>query len=803
MHGLSEGLTKKMTDTLNIEINGIKLQVPQGSMVIEAADVAGITIPRFCYHKKLSIAANCRMCLVDVEKAPKPLPACATPVTDGMKVQTKSSKALEAQQSVMEFLLINHPLDCPICDQGGECELQDVAMGFGSDVTRFAEKKRVIREKNIGPLIATDLTRCIHCTRCVRFGQEIAGVREMGATGRGEHTEIGTYVESTIDSEMSGNVIDLCPVGALTSKPYRYTGRPWENQPHQSISPHDCVGSNLKVEVRRNKVMRVLPQENEVINEVWLSDRDRFAYSGIYSDDRINSPMIKQGNAWKNVDWETALSYVIEGLQRAKQADGVTKLGAIGSACSTVEELHLLQKLMRGLGSNNIDHRTRQVDFSDQDIEPILPNLGQSIVELENISAALLIGSNVRKDQPIISHRLRKAALKGAQMMFVNAMDYEFNFPVTENIVTNPISMARELAAICKVLLSLSGERAPTGLAELLVNIDAHDVHVNIAKHLYSSDNASVFLGTQAMTQPDFATIRALANVIAQQTNAKLGYLSVGANSTGAYLAGAVPHRGPAGVAVSQSGLNSHEMLSKAMSGLILLNLEPEYDVAEPAIALNKLHESDFVVCLTPYMTEAMKSYADVILPVSTFSETPGTFVNIEGRWQSFAASVKPTGDTKPAWKVLRVLGNLLELDGFDYLSSIEVRDECQALCDSVVATSRTEWRSPTSLKTATAQLNRIGHLPIYAADNIVRRSQALQLTKDAINAAMYINAKTLAGTKLNGLEQGTILQSGTQATLPVVIDDRVPENCVMVPVGVVGSEQLGSSYGLVELVKS
>ncbi len=792
-----------MTDTLNIEINGIKLQVPQGSMVIEAADAAGITIPRFCYHKKLSIAANCRMCLVDVEKAPKPLPACATPVTEGMKVQTKSARALEAQQSVMEFLLINHPLDCPICDQGGECELQDIAMGFGSPVSRFAEKKRVIREKNIGPLIATDMTRCIHCTRCVRFGEEIAGIREMGATGRGEHTEIGTYVESTIDSEMSGNVIDLCPVGALTSKPYRYTGRPWENQQHNSISPHDCVGSNLIVEVRRNKVMRVLPRENESINEVWLSDRDRFSYSGLYSNDRAESPMIKQGKTWKHVDWETALSYAAEGLQRAKQANGVNKLGAIGSNCSTVEELYLLQKLMRGMGSNNIDHRTRQMDFSDQDIEPLMPNLGQSIADLENVNAALLIGSNIRKDQPIIAHRLRKAALKGARMMFVNTLSYEFNFPMAENIVASPANIGWEMAAICKALLSVSGETAPAGLTELLANTEAQEAHVNIAKYLHSADKATVLIGTQVMNQPEFATIRALANVIAQQSGAQLGYLPAGANSSGAYLAGAIPHRGPAGATLAQAGMNSRDMLGEALNGLLLLNLEPEYDSVDPVNALLKLQESDFVICLSPYITDTMKSYADVILPVSTFTETPGTFVNIEGRWQSFSASVKPMGDAKPAWKVLRVLGNLLELKGFDYMSAEEVRDECQAQCANIVASSRTEWRKPANLKKATGQLTRIGQLPIYATDNIVRRSPSLQQTRDAVVAAMHISASTLAGTKLNGSAQGILVQGGVQTVLPVVIDDDVPEHCVMVPVGVVGSEHLGSSYGPVELAKS
>lgn len=792
-----------MADTLNIEINGIKLQVPQGSMVIEAADAAGITIPRFCYHKKLSVAANCRMCLVDVEKAPKPVPACATPVTDGMVVQTKSAKALDAQKSVMEFLLINHPLDCPICDQGGECDLQDIAMGFGSDVTRFAEKKRVVREKNIGPLIATDMTRCIHCTRCVRFGQEIAGIRELGATGRGEHTEIGTYVESTVSSEMSGNVIDLCPVGALTSKPYRYTGRPWENRQHKSISPHDCVGSNLMVEERRGKVMRVLPQENENINEIWLSDRDRFSYTGLYSDDRASSPLIKQGNAWKHVDWETALSYAAEGLQRARQAAGADKLAAIGSPSSTVEELYLLQKLMRGLGSRNIDHRTRQVDFSDQDIEPVVPHLGQTIPQLENVDAALLIGSNIRKDQPILAHRLRKAALKGGRVMFVNAMAHEFNFPLAEHIVTSPVDVVWQLLAICKALLSIDGNTAPAGLAELCTDVEAHDVHMNIARHLHAADNATILIGTQAMAQPGFAAIRTLANIIAQHSNAKLGYLPAGANSAGAYLAGAVPHRGPGGAALTDSGLNTQGMLAGPMSGMILLNLEAEYDIAEPATALRNLRDSDFVICLTPYLTETMKSYADVILPVSTFAETPGTFVNIEGRWQSFAACVKPIGDTKPAWKVLRVLGNMLELEGFDYLAAEEVRDECQALCENVVVSSRTEWRKPANLQKPSTQLIRIGQLPIYATDNIVRRSRPLQSTGDAISAAMYINSATLAGTKLSGMDKGIINQNGAQAVLPLVIDDSIPDQCVMVPVGVLGSEQLGGSYGPVELSKS
>ncbi|MDH5776744.1 MAG: NADH-quinone oxidoreductase subunit NuoG, partial [Gammaproteobacteria bacterium] len=497
-----------MSDTVNIEINGIKLEVPQGSMVIEAADQAGITIPRFCYHKKLSVAANCRMCLVEVEKAPKPLPACATPVTDGMNVQTRSPMALEAQKSVMEFLLINHPLDCPICDQGGECDLQDIAMGFGGDISRFVEKKRVVKEKNIGPLIATDMTRCIHCTRCVRFGQEIAGIRELGATGRGEHTEIGTYVESTVDSEMSGNVIDLCPVGALTSKPYRYSGRPWENQQYKSIAPHDCVGSNITVDVRRGQVMRVLPRENEAINEIWLSDRDRFSYTGLHHRDRLRTPMIKQGNSWKSVDWETALAYAVEGLQRVKQAHGIEKIGAVSSPSATTEEMFLLQKLMRGLGCANIDHRTRQLDFSNQDVEPIFPWLGQSIAELQDVDAALLIGSNIRKDQPIISHRLRKAALNGAQLMFVNPIEYDFNFPVEEQLVSSPAGMVNDLVAICKALLSITGDKLPQEIESRAANIETHDDHLAIAKHLHAAEKATVLIGNQSMGQAELGDIR-------------------------------------------------------------------------------------------------------------------------------------------------------------------------------------------------------------------------------------------------------------------------------------------------------
>lgn len=447
----------------NIEINGKPLQVTDGAMVIEAADNAGITIPRFCYHNKLSVAANCRMCLVEIEKVAKPVPACATPVTDGMKIFTKSTMALDAQKSVMEFLLINHPLDCPICDQGGECELQDIAVGFGQDISRYAEQKRVVADKDIGPLISTEMTRCIHCTRCVRFGQEVAGIMELGATGRGENMRIGTYVERTVASEMSGNVIDLCPVGALTSKPYRYSGRPWENNQAKSIAAHDCLGSNIEIETRRNKVMRVLPDDNEAINELWLSDRDRFSYLGLKHEDRLQSPMIKQGNVWKEVDWQTALNYAYEGLKTVIKKDGVENIGALVSPSATVEEMYLTQKLMRGMGSNNIDHRLRQSDFSDQDIAPQFPALGQSLTDLENNDAVLLVGSWIRKDQPIAGHRIRKASRNGAKIMAVNAVDFDLNFDVEEKMITSPAEMVNSLAAITKALLTLSGKAAAEG----------------------------------------------------------------------------------------------------------------------------------------------------------------------------------------------------------------------------------------------------------------------------------------------------------------------------------------------------
>lgn len=786
-----------MSDLFNIEINGIALQVKPGTMVIEAADGAGITIPRFCYHKKLSVAANCRMCLVEVEKAPKPLPACATPVTDGMKVMTKSPLAIEAQKSVMEFLLINHPLDCPICDQGGECELQDIAMGYGQDESRFHEKKRVVKNKFLGSLISTDMTRCIHCTRCVRFGQEVAGIMEMGAPGRGEHTEISTYMEQAIGSEMSGNVIDLCPVGALTSKPYRYHGRPWENTCHDSIAPHDCVGSNVHVETRRNQVMRVLPKENEAINELWLSDRDRFSYMGLTSGDRILQPMVKQDGEWKTTDWQNALNYAVEGLQRVKNASGAESIGALASPSSTTEELYLLQKMMRGIGSNNIDHRLQQIDFSDQDKMPAYPCMDQSIVELENINAGLLVGSFTRKDQPIIAHRLRKASKSGAKISVINSVDYDFNFDLSGNIVTHPNDVATKMAGVLKALAKISGKSIPDALAGSLGSVDVTDEQKAIAADLNEADKATVLIGIHAIANPNFSSIRSIANAIAELSDATLGYLSAGANSAGAWLAGAVPHRVPGQQATD--GKHVMQMFMNDMKAYVLLNMEPEYDCANPNEALSAMNNVDFVVCMSPFATSTMREYADVLLPVAPFTETSGTYVNLEGQWQSFTGSVSPMGDVRPGWKVLRVMGNFLELDGFDYLTSEEVRDELDGLTRDLEANPRSEIGA-VNLDLGKSDLTRIGYIPLYAVDSLVRRSEPLQATDDALGAMIALNNNTAKKLGLDGGQMAVVMQSNMRVNLPIYIEDAIPDDCAFIPSGVTGSVELGISYGPVEV---
>jgi NADH-quinone oxidoreductase subunit G len=735
------------------------------------------------------------MCLVEVERAPKPLPACATPVSDGMKVYTRSPLALAAQKGTMEFLLINHPLDCPICDQGGECELQDVAMGYGGGVSRFAERKRVVKDQDIGPLIATDMTRCIHCTRCVRFGDEIAGMRELGATGRGEHTKIGTYIEHSVASELSGNVIDLCPVGALTSKPFRYQARAWELVQKEGIAPHDSVGSNLFLHVRGDRVMRVHPRANEAVNEVWISDRDRFSYQGLNSPDRLHRPLVKRGGAWQEVDWEQALELAANGLRQAADA-GPEQLAGLLAPSATLEELYLAQRILRGLGSGNIDHRLRQSDFRGDAADPAFAWLGLPIAELERLDSVLLIGANPRKEQPLFGHRLRKAALAGAQIGYLNPLHLELNYRARQ-LVLAPAAMVSALAAIAKALRAKS-----KGSAGKLITAAKPDAEQKaFADALKKGDRAAVLLGNLAQAHPDYAILRDLAAAVAAASGASLGFLPEAANSVGARLAGALPHRGPAGRRADPAGAAAGELLSAPRKGVLLLGLEPNADCWDPARAQASLHASELVVALTAYRSQSLESCADIMLPIAGFAETSGTYVNADGRWQGFRGAVAAPGAARPAWKVLRVLGNLLDLEGFDYVDSEQVRDELQALCaeltpDNALGAAVTEAPS------GAAGLTRIGDVPLYALDPLVRRAEALQRTADAVRAGIRINPALAAALDLEGAERAVAVQGDTRAELPLEIDAAVPDDCVRIPAGVPGTGMLGGQFAAVTLEK-
>ena len=789
-------------ELITFEVDGVTLKARPGSMLIEATDAAGIEIPRFCYHKKLSIAANCRMCLVEVEKVPKPLPACATPVTEGMKVFTKSPMAIRAQKGTMEFLLINHPLDCPICDQGGECDLQDISVGYGMDHSEYKEVKRVVPDQDIGPLIATEMTRCIHCTRCVRFGDEIAGVRELGATGRGENMRIGTYIEHAVSSELSGNVIDLCPVGALVSKPFLYKARAWEMDTVDSIAPHDCIGSNLHVRVRRNEVMRVDPRENEAINEVWISDRDRFSYEGLHSEARLAQPMIRRDGEWQTVDWNTALQFACEGLKTTLGKEGSDALGALVSPSATLEEMFLLQKLVRALGSDHIDHRLRQTDFSNQAEMPGFPSLGQPIAALEDLDAALLIGSNVRKEQPLAALRLRKAALRGAAVMFINPLQYSFNFPVHSAIAASPAGMEHALAGVAKALLGTSRSKATEAVRAILKDVTADKTHREMAEQLKKAGNSSVLLGLSAMLHPAYGNLCVLAAAIAEATGSTLGFLSDGANSAGAWLAGAIPHRRAGGGAIAETGLHAQAMLESPRKAYVLMNLDPEYDSAAPAATVAALQKADFVVSLTPYRGKAMEDCAHVMLPIGAFTETSGTFVNAEGTWQTFNGAARPPGEARPGWKVLRVLGNFLDLDGFEYLSTEEVRNELAALYEDQPPAGTAQWGAPRPLSTSAEGPIRIADVPIHAVDNVVRRAPALQKTEDAVEAEAALGSTLATRLELAAGDRLVVRQGEGEATLTVRVDDRVPDGCIYIPLGVAGSEGLGGHATPIEVTK-
>ncbi|RZI70231.1 MAG: NADH-quinone oxidoreductase subunit G [Variovorax sp.] len=708
---------------VEIELDGKKVDVTEGSMIMHAADKAGTYIPHFCYHKKLSIAANCRMCLVDVEKAPKPMPACATPVTQGMIVRTKSDKAIKAQQSVMEFLLINHPLDCPICDQGGECQLQDLAVGYGGSSSRYEEEKRVVFHKDVGPLISMEeMSRCIHCTRCVRFGQEVAGVMELGMIHRGEHSEITTVLGETVDSELSGNMIDICPVGALTSKPFRYSARTWELSRRKSVSPHDSTGSNLIVQVKNHKVMRVVPLENEEVNECWIADRDRFSYEALNSDERLTQPMLKQGGQWQAVDWQTALEYVANGLRQIKTDHGAAAIGALVSPHSTVEELSLAGALVRGLGSENIDYRLRNADFTVADG---IRWLGTSVASLSQLQRVLVVGSNLRKDHPLFAQRIRQAARKGAA---VHALNSKAELATAEawamslaSVQTVPAGgWARALADLATAIGSEKGVAAPA-------SGEANDGARALAKSLLGGERKAILLGNAAAHHPDASRLLALAQWIGTETGASVGYLTEAANTVGAQWAGALPRQG---------GLNAAQMLTGALKAVLLLNNEPEFDSAIGADVPAGLTHAQMVVTLSPF--KANLAFSDVLLPIAPFTETPGTFVNAEGRIQSFHAVVKPLGSARPAWKVLRVLANMLGLQGFDFESSQDVLAQLRTGQDATathIQDDRLGNAAPAGVDLSVAASDAPvlpAVAPIYQLDGIVRRATSLQLTADA-----------------------------------------------------------------------
>ncbi|MBT8102115.1 MAG: NADH-quinone oxidoreductase subunit NuoG [Gammaproteobacteria bacterium] len=715
-------------DIVNIEVDGKPVEARKGQMIIEATDAIGAYVPRFCYHDKLSVAANCRMCLIEVEKAPKPIPACATPVGEGMKVFTKSPKAIAAQKATMEFLLINHPLDCPICDQGGECELQDLAMGYGRDISRYNDRKRVVKDKDIGPLVSTDMTRCIHCTRCVRFGEEITGRPQLGTTGRGETMEISTYVEQSVDHELSANIIDLCPVGALNNKPYRYSARAWEMVQRPTVSPHDCVGSNLYAHVLRGTVKRVVPRVNEAINETWLSDRDRFSYEAIYSSDRLGAPRIKEHGEWRDIPWEDALAAAADALRNADAEN----IGLIATPAITLEEGHLLSQIADHLGTANIDHRVARRDVSDQDDDPIYPSLGCSIAEIETQDAVLVAGSNIRAEAPIIAHRLRKAALAGASISFVNGAEYEYFFDVANYIAGE--GLVQSLAGIA---VAAAGKKSlPDTVADICDGVKASPVQKKIAASLKKADSSLVLLGNIAGRHASYTAVRALAACIADFTGASFGGLSEGPNSAGAYLAGVLPNRTQGGENRETTGKDVAAMLSESMDALVLVNVEPDSDIHATADAVAGIAKQKFVVALTPFVSDALLECTDLLLPTGTFAETSGTYVNIEGTWQSFSGVATPVGDSRPTWKVLRVLGNLIEAPGFEYVTSEDIREEFAEQLGEVSTSNAYDGTGkiarPNGEDSAADEID----VPLYSVDGMVRRASALQLTDAARRAA-------------------------------------------------------------------
>ena len=790
-------MSDQETQLLKVEIDGQVLDVPPGTSIIKAADDAGIYIPRFCYHKKLSVAANCRMCLVELEGGRKPMPACSTPVNEGMKVFTKSPKAMQYQKSVMEFLLINHPLDCPICDQGGECELQDMAMGYGDDVSRYNQGKRAVEDKDIGPLIETDLTRCIHCTRCVRFTEEVAGYQELGMMNRGELSEITTFLEGNVESEMSGNVIDLCPVGALTNKPFRYQARAWEMTQYPQISPHDCVGSNLYAHVRRQDLMRVVPRENESLNETWLADRDRYGHFGLNHESRLKHPMLKRDGEWETVTWETAMEVLATKFKRILDEHGPKQVAALASPSATTEELYLLQKLMRTLKVPHIDHRVHTQDFDHQDWWAAHPGLNLSLSELQQSDHIVVVGANVRKEQPIVHHRIRQASLGGAQVSVINPADFEFRFDVAHQVLADNDALPEQLAALVKALY---GTKIPASVKALVGEVTVSKAIKAMATALKKAQHPVVLAGQFVEQHAESATLLALVQLINECLQARGGQLTSGANAAGAWLAGAVPHRGPGGQAVT-AGRHANSMLTgKALKAYFLLNIEPEFDGTYGHAAMKQLSKADFVVSLTPYFGAGTQQYADMVLPIATYAETVGTYVNVMGEWQSFQGVAQQVGESRPAWKVLRVIANFMALTGFDYVTSQDVLKECRdQITSTKVGIEAIEL--PKTLPEVSNKPQQVNYVPIYAVDSIVRRSAPLQATHDAVVVAT-IHPELAAKLAIESGDMLTLTQGKIKVKLPVKISAGIAKHNVLLPIGVPETMTLEQSHGNLQLAK-
>ena len=772
-------------DLVNIEIDGQALKAPKGAMIIQAADKAGIQIPRFCYHEKLAIAANCRMCLVDVEKAPKPMPACATPIMEGMKVYTRSKRALDSQRNVMEFLLVNHPLDCPVCDQGGECELQDVAMGFGRSVSRFAERKRVVADEDLGPLVATEMTRCIHCTRCVRFMDDIAGTTELGGMFRGEHTEIGTYIGRSLRSELSGNVIDLCPVGALTNKVFRFRARPWELLARESIGYHDALGSNLYLHIRRGEVLRTVPRDNEAINENWLSDRDRYSHQALTHADRVSTPRIKRDGKWVDASWDEALKAAAEGLQAAVSRHGGDSLAALASSGASAEELYLFQAMARGLGSANIDHRLRQLDTSDDAAAPIAPGFAAPVAGYSDARAILLVGSHPRHDAPLLGHRIRRAWKHGAEVHAINPLAFDHHFSLGQNLVGNPEQQVADLAAVAAALAQLRTLACSAEINEWAARSTRQVEAAAIARGLHEREPSRVLFGDHAVRHPAASLLRRIARFIAQACGGSFDEMPQGANGGAAWRVGCVPHRGPAGASV-RVGLAVNAALHAKPRALVLYGAEVPEDFANGAAAQQALSGAEFVLAFAAYVNPALAAHANVLLPIGLTPEIDGSYVNVDGTVQTVAAGAKLPGEARAGWRVLRALGAQLNLAGFDAIDFAAVHAAVRPLLEGGNVEPGAAAASPAPMAAGEGFVVQ-QYLPIYRVDSVVRRAPALQGTVLGEDGALRVHPEDALAL---GIGTGGEVAIGGQRFV-CTASAEVPRGMCRIPTGFAATADL------------